>query len=81
LSRALPAAVALALAACRPATAPEGSIAEPQRGRGQAPPPGSTPPAHPAPQRMAAHTLDVGQGAATLFELPCAAVLVDTGGE
>ncbi|MEJ7732143.1 MAG: MBL fold metallo-hydrolase [Polyangiaceae bacterium] len=30
---------------------------------------------------MAAHTLDVGQGAATLGELPCAAVLVDTGGE
>src|SRR5689334_18424932 len=27
------------------------------------------------------HLVDVGQGAATLFELPCGAVLVDTGGE
>lgn len=27
------------------------------------------------------HLVDVGQGAATLFELPCAAILVDTGGE
>jgi competence protein ComEC len=27
------------------------------------------------------HVIDVGQGAATLFEFPCAAVLVDTGGE
>src|SRR4029077_7337806 len=33
-----------------------------------------------APQ-MRVHLIDVGQGAATLFEFSCAAVLVDTGGE
>jgi competence protein ComEC len=34
------------------------------------------------PQRtMSIHLLDVGQGAATLLEFPCGAVLVDTGGE
>jgi len=42
-------------------------------------------PARPAtldPQRtMSIHLLDVGQGAATLLEFPCGAVLVDTGGE
>ncbi len=27
------------------------------------------------------HLIDVGQGAATLFELPCGTVLIDTGGE
>ncbi len=31
--------------------------------------------------QMRLHFVDVGQGAATLVELPCAAVLVDTGGE
>jgi competence protein ComEC len=31
--------------------------------------------------RMKAHLIDIGQGAATLFELPCGTVLVDTGGE
>jgi competence protein ComEC len=30
---------------------------------------------------MRVHFIDVGQGAATLIEFPCAAVLVDTGGE
>lgn len=30
---------------------------------------------------MRLHLLDVGQGSATLLEFPCAAVLVDTGGE
>lgn len=30
---------------------------------------------------MRMHVIDIGQGAATLFEFPCAAVLVDTGGE
>ena len=33
------------------------------------------------PERLRMHVIDVGQGAATLFEFPCAAVLVDTGGE
>ena len=30
---------------------------------------------------MRAHFIDVGQGDATLLEFPCAAVLIDTGGE
>lgn len=30
---------------------------------------------------MIAHMIDVGQGAATLLEFPCGAVLIDTGGE
>jgi beta-lactamase superfamily II metal-dependent hydrolase len=30
---------------------------------------------------MRVHFIDVGQGAATLLEFPCAAVLIDTGGE
>jgi competence protein ComEC len=32
-------------------------------------------------QSMRVHFIDVGQGASTLIEFPCAAVLVDTGGE
>lgn len=38
----------------------------------------------PAPghaQTMRVHFIDVGQGAATLLEFPCAAVLIDAGGE
>ena len=33
------------------------------------------------PTRLRMHVIDIGQGAATLFEFPCAAVLVDAGGE
>lgn len=36
--------------------------------------------AEPAPT-MRVHSIDVGQGAATLVEFPCGAMLVDTGGE
>ncbi|MBI3715458.1 MAG: hypothetical protein HY255_05645, partial [Betaproteobacteria bacterium] len=32
-------------------------------------------------QKMQLHFINVGQGAATLVEFPCAAVLIDTGGE
>ena len=32
-------------------------------------------------QNMRVHFIDVGQGASTLIEFPCAAILVDTGGE
>lgn len=35
----------------------------------------------PPPARLRMHVIDVGQGSATLFEFPCAAVLIDTGGE
>src|SRR5262245_63399116 len=34
-----------------------------------------------APDAMRVHVIDVGQGAATLVEFPCAAILIDTGGE
>lgn len=34
-----------------------------------------------AARSMKVHLLDVGQGAATLVELPCGVILVDTGGE
>lgn len=34
-----------------------------------------------APALVRVHLIDVGQGAATLFELSCGAILVDTGGE
>ncbi|MFT3712502.1 MAG: MBL fold metallo-hydrolase [Archangium sp.] len=40
-------------------------------------PPSNAPP----PKRMWMHVIDVGQGSATLFEFPCAAILIDTGGE
>ena len=33
------------------------------------------------PPVMRIHEIDVGQGAATLIELPCGAMLIDTGGE
>lgn len=33
------------------------------------------------PQAFRLHLIDVGQGASTLLEFPCAAVLIDTGGE
>jgi beta-lactamase superfamily II metal-dependent hydrolase len=42
--------------------------------------PAPLPPVDTAPA-MQAHVIDVGQGAATLVELPCGAALVDTGGE
>lgn len=42
----------------------------------------AAPAASPAPaSRMRVHFIDVGQGAATLVELPCGAMLIDTGGE
>lgn len=41
--------------------------------------PAAAPAAMPAVMRV--HFINVGQGDATLFEFPCAAVLVDTGGE
>ena len=34
-----------------------------------------------APATMVAHFIKVGQGAAILLDLPCGAVLLDTGGE
>lgn len=58
---------------------------------GPTPPPGPTPVPGPGPPdpasfgaqgpEMRVHLIDVGQGAATLFEFSCGAILVDTGGE
>jgi competence protein ComEC len=47
---------------------------------------GDVPPALPArpvnvDKSISVHLLDVGQGAATLIEFPCGAMLIDTGGE
>jgi competence protein ComEC len=47
---------------------------------GAAPPVRPPVPTGPVPA-MRAHFIDVGQGDATLLEMPCAAVLIDTGGE
>jgi competence protein ComEC len=33
------------------------------------------------PERLRMHVIDIGQGAASLYEFPCAAILIDTGGE
>lgn len=54
----------------------------PALGRGEVP--DAEPPEPPGLDRaktMTVHVLDIGQGAATLFELPCGTILVDTGGE
>jgi competence protein ComEC len=48
---------------------------------GLARPSGPPPAALSDPQGFRVHVIDVGQGSATLLEFPCAAVLVDTGGE
>src|SRR4051794_29520640 len=34
-----------------------------------------------AEPRMRAHFIDVGQGASTLLEFPCGAILIDAGGQ
>ena len=48
----------------------------------EAPPPSKAPPeGMVAADSMKLHVIDVGQGTALLLEFPCAAVLVDTGGE
>lgn len=48
----------------------------------EAPPPEKAPPDGMVPaDSMKLHVIDVGQGTALLLEFPCAAVLVDTGGE
>lgn len=75
-SRWLLALLALALA-CTPA--------RPKRERPLAPAAraqvGLPGPTTPPPERLRVHVIDVGQGLAVLFEFPCAAVLVDAGGE
>jgi competence protein ComEC len=45
------------------------------------PGPGGPEPAQPPAPTMKSHFIDVGQGDATLLEFPCAAMLIDTGGE
>lgn len=63
-----------------PPVLPEGVL--PSLGRGEVP--DHVPPEPPDLDRertMTMHVLDIGQGAATLFEMPCGTILVDTGGE
>lgn len=70
---------------------PRGESPSPTTGQQPAPPstaratPPRIPPAQlagsPVDQTMRLHLLDVGQGSALLMEFPCAAMLVDTGGE
>lgn len=75
----LPLYFALALsAALGCSTAPPPPVADIRAARARASPPSVSSTAEPV---MLVHFIDVGQGAATLFEFPCAAVLVDTGGE
>jgi competence protein ComEC len=64
-----------------PATVPPDGVL-PSLGRGEVP--DHVPPEPPGLDRertMTVHVLDIGQGAATLFEFPCGTILVDTGGE
>jgi competence protein ComEC len=68
---------ALAIAACVGFGCRAGVDVAPQTPRTELPPgPAAAPTAE-----MRIHLIDVGQGAATLVEFSCAAVLVDTGGE
>jgi competence protein ComEC len=63
-----------------PTPVPDGVL--PSLGRGEVPDHEPPEPAHLDRERtMTMHVLDIGQGAATLFEMPCGAILVDTGGE
>ena len=61
------------------APSPDGTL--PVLGRGAFPEAAPEPEGLDRAQTMSVHFLDVGQGSATLFELPCGAVLIDTGGE
>lgn len=77
----------IALTACATA-APRDGGPPPPRGktmqeylREPAPAPRPAPEAAVAGDAMKLHVIDVGQGTALLLEFPCAAVLVDTGGE
>ena len=68
----------LLLAACPAPRRIRGPRAESKATRAQVGLPGAE---AKLPERLRMHAIDVGQGAATLFEFPCAAVLIDTGGE
>jgi competence protein ComEC len=79
--------IVVALTACATTGAREGGP-PPPRGKTmeeylqEAPPPAKAPPeGMVAADSMKLHAIDVGQGTALLLEFPCAAVLVDTGGE
>jgi competence protein ComEC len=62
-----------------PPRSPSTSPSAPPSTAPSAPASSSAPPT--AGARMRVHLIDVGQGAATLVEFSCAAVLIDTGGE
>ncbi len=73
--RLIPSVMLLLLVAC---PAPKRVRPESRATRAQVglPGPDAAPPA-----RLRMHVIDIGQGSATLMEFPCAAVLIDTGGE
>jgi competence protein ComEC len=94
LRAALSAALFVAIAAillpsCRPQRSADGP--PPPRGKtmgeylqvdaGAPPVPDERPAADAVLSSMTVHFIDIGQGAATLIEFPCGAVLIDTGGE
>jgi competence protein ComEC len=76
----------IAVTACVSAAPREGGP-PPPRGKTmdeylrEEPPPAPAPADSAAGDSMKLHVIDVGQGTALLLEFPCAAVLVDTGGE
>ncbi|HEU5056322.1 MAG TPA: MBL fold metallo-hydrolase, partial [Kofleriaceae bacterium] len=81
--------IVVALTACASAP-PSGEKGGPPPPRGktmeeylrEAPPADRAPPEGMVPaDSMKLHAIDVGQGTAVLLEFPCAAVLIDTGGE
>jgi competence protein ComEC len=79
--------IVVALTACA-TTGPREGGPPPPRGKTmedylrEKPPPSKAPPEGMVPaDSMKLHVIDVGQGTALLLEFPCAAMLVDTGGE
>ncbi len=77
MQRLLVITLALVAVSCTPKRAPRERPLSPAA-RAQVGLPG---PDAPPPEKMRVHVIDIGQGLATLLEFPCAAVLVDTGGE
>ena len=80
-----PQATASAADAAADAAAAVDAAMDPSASLAAAPAPSAPPPPVAAPidpeRSVRVHLLDVGQGAATLIEFPCGAMLVDVGGE